>query len=412
LSYVWIIVIPLIILYLSNHIILSIIIFLILFTQPYLPLGYSLIVLKPYEVIYKKKIIKSTYIKISSFKKLKTIAITGSYGKSSTKEILYQILKDKHKVLRTSESINTVLGISKVVNLELDNSYEYFICEMAAFKKGEISELCSMIPPHYGIITGISKQHLIRFGSINNIVNAKFELLDSIKNVRNIVFNLDNNYIRQELIRRHLKNLIGYGIGKRKVKVKARNIRFNKKGSSFKLVVGNRNYLVKTKLFGYSNVKNILAAISMALTLGITLRYIIDRIKSLKQIPNRSVLNTLNETTYVNNTYSSNPKGFQETIDTAKRLSGKKVLVTPGLVELGVEENEIHLSLGQKSKGVFEKVILVGKTNRTRTFAKGFNNPSKIDFIADSRSEYQNTLNSLLGKSDWVFLENDLTQNY
>ena len=412
LSFVLLFSIPLVVFLVSKQYIFALVIFAIVFTQPYILLGLSLIALKPYEVAYGKIVIRGVKNKILLLKNLKIIAITGSYGKSSTKEILYQLLKDKHAVLRTPDSFNTVLGISRVVKLELNNNYDYFICEMAAYKKGEISELCTMIPPHYGIITGISKQHLIRFGGINNIVKAKFELFDAIKNVKNVVFNLDDKYIKQELLKRKLEDLSGYGINNKTAQVKVHNVKFNNKGSSFTLVARNKRYKVKTILFGYSNIKNILAATSMALTLGIPPLYIVKKIKDLKQMPNRSLLSTFNGTVTVDNTYSSNPKGFRETIETAKKISGKKVLVTPGLVELGNEEKKMHFRLGQKSKGVFDKIILVGHTNRTRTFAKGFNIASRISYIKDTRKDYIETLKNLMGKYNWIFLENDITQNY
>lgn len=412
LSIVWLMILGIAAYLLTSNLIFSIIVSILLLTQPYILLGLSLLLLKPPEYVFKKKVINKTKSKIISLKNLNIIAVTGSYGKSSTKEILYYILRDKYKILRTPESFNTVLGIAKVVDLELDKNYDYFICEMAAFKKGEIKELCKIIPPQFGIITGISKQHLERFKTLNNIVHAKFELADSISDSKKISFNLDDKNILNELKRRGIKIFRGYGVNNTRAKTRAENIKFGRNGSSFTLIINKNKFDIKTSLFGFSNINNILAATSMAVTLGLPSKHIVERIIELNQIPNRSSLYNINDTTFVDNTYSSNPKGFLETIRTAKLIDGVKILVTPGLVELGSETKKIHYGLGKKAAKVFNKVILVGKNTKTSSFAKGFANRKNIKYIKDTREDYFKVLKELKGNSYWVFLENDITQNY
>src|SRR5258708_24016596 len=169
---------------------LNIFLFLILIIMPFIGITLAIFILKPYEIYNRYKTKNNTREKILSLKNLKVIGVTGSFGKTSTKEILYQILKTKYKILRTPESFNTVFGIAKVIDLEIDNSYELFICEMAAYKIGEIKEICDMVHPNYGILTGITTQHFERFGSLENTIKAKFELVDAVKSKNNIVFNL------------------------------------------------------------------------------------------------------------------------------------------------------------------------------------------------------------------------------
>lgn len=396
----------------TKEILLTTILSIVLITQPYFLLISAQLLLTPYEFVNRLLTIKKTRKKILSFTNMKVIAITGSYGKTSTKEILYQILKNKYKTLKTPESYNTLFGIAKVVKLELDDSYEYFICEMGAFRTGEIKALCQMIPPTYGLLTGITSQHLERFGSMKNTISAKFELPDSIKNTNNILYNLDDINISSELLNRQVITSTGYGLENEKSIVKASSVNLNNRGSSFELEFQKIRLAVKCPLFGLSNVKNVLAASTMAYILGLDPEYITKQISKLNPFPNRNQLKIFASSTIVDNTYSTNEEGFKETIKTAQLLTGKKALVTPGIVELGSQETSIHQLLGELSSGVFDKIVLVGKNNRTKSFAGGVINKKSIEYIDDNRQNYKTSVEQLLKKYDWIFLENDLTQNY
>lgn len=376
---------------------------LVLLLFPFIGLTMAVLIIKPYEIYNRKKTIKETRKKIISLKKLKVIGITGSFGKTSTKEILYQLVKNKYKTLRTPESFNTVFGIAKVVDLELDNSYEIFICEMAAYKKGEIKNLCYMVPPKYGLLTGITTQHFERFGSLENTIKAKFELVDSVKDLNNFVFNLEDENI--------LKQIPTYNFQFTN-NIKVSNIKFTKNGSEFDLEINKKIYKVTTSLFGFANIKNILLASDMSLKLGLPVNELIDGIRNLKPFDNRNVLIKSGKAAIVNNTYSSNVQSFKEMIQTAKKVTGKKLLVTPGIVELGKLETSVHRELGKLSDGVFDYIILVGKNNRTSSFASHLTSKNKFEIINDKREEYFNKIEESKKEYDWIFLENDVTQNY
>ncbi len=383
---------------------ISLILVLILITQPYILYGVALQLIKPYELLNKKLTIKKTRDKILRLKRkgLKIIAITGSYGKTSTKEILYQILRTKYKVLKTPESYNTIFGISKVVDLELDNTYDYFICEMSihSYKQGNIKELTYMIPPDFGLLTGITTQHAERIGNLALIKKIKFELFENVPDKSNFIFNLSDKNVSDEVKKRNIEDPQDFA--------KISEIKFSKTGSEFSL---NKNKVV-TQIFGLANIKNISASISMALKLGMKASEIISAIKKLAPVANRFVLKQLGNATLVDNTYSSNPQGFEETINSAKLVSGKKVLVTPGIVEQGEYENEVHERLGKLAAEVFDKIILVGKSSRTESLASGIKDKNKYEFIEDKKTIYQSKIAELSQKYDWLFLENDLTQNY
>jgi UDP-N-acetylmuramoyl-tripeptide--D-alanyl-D-alanine ligase len=289
-----------------------------------------------------------------------------------------------------------------LVDLELDERYQFFICEMAAYHNDDIRELCYMVPPDYGIITGINRQHLERFGSLKNIIKTKFELYDSTKLKRDFVFNLNDPNIKSEVVKRQLGRPKGY--------LEAKDISFSPQGSRFTIVHQGRNYPISTYLFGYSNVENICGAIAVALVLGQKIRPLVKKASQLEPFSSRLAIKNLNSCVVVDNTYSSNENSFIKTVETAKKITGKKALVTPGLVELGDQENAIHQRLGLLAKGVFDKIILVGRTPRTIAFARASN--EKTEFIADTKEDYMKALNKLSKKFDWIFLENDVTQNY
>lgn len=201
---------------------------LLLLTQPYALIIFATLTIMPYEFINKKLVINKTRKKISGLKKLKVIGIAGSFGKTTTKEFLYQILSTRYKVLKTPESFNTIFGIAKVVDYELDSKYDFFICEMAAYKIGEIKTLAKMVPPDIGILTGITKQHLERFGSLNNTIKAKFELYDSVEDPKKFVFNVGNENITKEIQTRSIDPYWSYST-KSMATVQLNKVTFDKK---------------------------------------------------------------------------------------------------------------------------------------------------------------------------------------
>lgn len=387
--------------FVTKSTLLTILVSFILYINIYFSLILSVFIFKPLDYFYEVYSILKTKFALSKNKSLKIIGITGSFGKTSTKEVLYQLLKNKFKTLRTPESYNTVLGIAKTVDYELDKSYEIFICELAAYNKGDIKKLCNLVNPNYGILTGIAPQHLERFGSIRNIINTKFELYESIKNKENMILNLNDKSILREMGERNI-NIEN--------DIKVSKISFSKEGSQFQVTYKDKIYKISTNLFGYSNIENILLSLRMALKLGLDINYLIDRVKDLTPIKSRFTLINFDKTTLVDNTFSSNSHSFKETIKTASTLNGKKVLITPGLVELGSSEKVVNKEIGLLSNSVFEKVILVGKNARTLAFAEGFK--GKVEFIDDNRKSYSEKIEDLKKNYEWLFLENDVTQNY
>ena len=323
----------------------------------------ALMILWPFEESYRWYVKRKTREKIKNLKKggLRVIGITGSYGKTSIKEFLHQILSSKYRVLRTPETYNTVLGIARVADLELDETYDYFICEMGAYKEGEIVELCRMVEPDYGILTGINEQHLERFGSIENTIKAKFELVEFVKERGRLVLNFGN-----ELVKKNAPvGVATYGQGKYK----------------------------------HPSEQNIEGAEKMARILGV------DGKVKVKLPPHRLTLVKRGNVTIIDDAYSSNVDGFKKAVEYLKTFTGWKVIVTPGIAELGRETKRIHQELGKLLTGI-DQVILVGKNDRTRGLKTGMGRTGEyVERVGEAMERVQKT-------KAIVLFENDLPDNY
>ncbi len=324
----------------------------------------ALLLLKPYEVVNRWRVKWLVRGKIRRLKKLglKVIGITGSYGKTSTKEFLYQILKTKHRVLRTPESYNTVFGISKVVDWELDENYDFFVCEMGAYKIGEVAELCRMVEPDYGILTGINEQHLERFGSLANTIRAKFELVDFVRDPQKLVLNFGNELVR-------------------------------KNAPAGAVAYGQENYK-------HPSEQNIEGAAKLAQILGIS------RVsKDLKLPPHRLTLVKREKMTVIDDAYSGNVDGFKAAVAYLKSFKDWKVIVTPGIAELGRESLRIHQSLGKLLVDI-DQIILVGKNDRTRGLEIG--SGRSVEYVG----RVGEAISRVKKLPATVLFENDLPDNY
>jgi len=382
---------------------------LILFSQSYIYLTVSAFILKPLEDVIRIQVKQKSVSKLATLSNLTVIGITGSYGKTSVKEFLYSILKTQYRVLKTPESYNTVLGIAKVIDLELDDSYQFFVCEMAAYKRGEIKELVKMLKPRYGILTGINEQHLEMFGSIENTIQAKFELIDAIPENGFAVVNGDNDLVKSNY-QKYKKNFIVYGLGD--FSFSAKNIKISEEGTIFDLVLDDKIYECKTSLVGRSQVENIVAAATMAFKLGMKPIKIVEAILNLSPVPHRLEFRNRENMLVIDDAYNSNVTGFKEALRLLENFKDRpKIIVTPGIVDLGAKTLEIHQPLGKLAEKICDAIVLVGKSDRTKGLASGITNQKKLQWI-DSIKDLSTILKELNFKNPVILLENDLPDNY
>lgn len=355
-----------------------------------------------------KKIIKARG------KTLTVIGITGSYGKTSTKFFLAKLLSQKYNVLMTPASYNTTMGVVKVVREMLKPSHEIFICEMGARRAGEIGEICDIVLPDHGIITSIGPQHLETFKSIETIIRTKFELADAVGDRGVMVLNGDNRYIYE---RRYNVNYNYYGVENGKSGYLASDVAASVDGSAFSLRFPDGETLsLRSRLIGRHNVLNILAAAAMADKLGVERKSIARAVQMLEPVPHRLELVDGGDIVIIDDAFNSNPAGAKSALEALAVFDGVRILVTPGMVELGESQGILNREFGAKAAEVCQYIYIVGKVNYDSIYRgaalAGFDVGARV--IAVDRPEQAVAAVRALAtdKKKYVLLENDLPDNF
>jgi UDP-N-acetylmuramoyl-tripeptide--D-alanyl-D-alanine ligase len=381
---------------------------LISLTQPYIFLSAAVLLFKPYEIVNRRRVKARVRQKLVQATGTKVIGITGSYGKTTTKEFLYYLLRSHFRVLKTPESYNTLFGIAKVVDLEFDGTYDFFVCEMGAYHIGEIREMCEMTQPTYGILTGINEQHLERFGSIENTTQAKFELIDAIPSQGFALVNTDNKRICDHY-QSHKTHCTTYGLHEQAFC--AYDVRLTDQGTTFKMDINGGQYPFTTPLLGNANLSNVVGAIGMAYKLDVPIPKLQQAVQALESIPHRLELKQLSQMTLIDDAYNSNVTGFTEALRLLESFKDRpKILVTPGIVELGRKTVEVHQTLAAIANETCDHVFLVGRSDRTEALASKMDS-HKYTYL-QSVKEYPQAILRLNVEHPVVLLENDLTDNY
>jgi len=402
-----------IIFYLINPLLL--LLSFLLYLQPFILIFASNLLLLPYEIYNRQLVISRARNTLQTHPHLTTIGITGSYGKTTTKDFLFQILDTHKPTLKTPGSFNTIFGIKRVLDAELVNNLYYFLAEYGAYVRGEIKELTRMVPPQYAILTAIGPQHLERFKSLHNTTLAKFELIDAVDPSKALL-NLDNDLIRTHLQkhpRYHTSKT--YSLHDPQADYFVSTYSLTTKGMNFTLKTAEHSYKFATPLFGTSNLYNLTAAIAMALILKVPIKTIQTTVSALTPAPHRLQLTPLTHATLIDNAYSSNPAGFTQIIKDLSGLNGKKALITPGIIELSHKSTEIHHQLGALAAPVFDTIILVGDNPRTQSFINGINSATKKPHTIKTVTASKNPISiahDLDSQHDFILIENDLPDQY
>lgn len=304
---------------------------------------------------------------IKNHPKLLVIGITGSYGKTSTKEFLSQLLSRKYKVLKTEASNNTDIGIAQTI---VDNlrDQQVFICEMAAYKRGEIKDICEMVHPQIGIVTAINEQHLELFGSIENTMAAKFELIKALPRAGLAVFNGNNQYTRQLADKAKKRPLITIIYQYEDISPPgepefiARIIKVLPRKLEFEIKVGNEKIQTTAPLLGTQNIENIMACVVVSYHLGMNLSEIAKAIENL-QPPEMTMKphDGPGHSTLIDDTFNANPDGVSAAITYMKIYPGRKILVFQPMIELGGAASRLHREVGESAAKVCDLIFLTNK---------------------------------------------------
>ena len=370
-------------------------------------------VAKPFEKIYSKKYYVSCENKLNQNKNLIKIAVTGSYGKTTVKNLLHSILSVKYKVLSSPKSFNTPLGVCRTVNDGLDETFDVFICEMGARNRGDILELCNLVNPNCGIITGVCAQHIDTFKTIDNVVKTKAELIEFLSG-KKVVVSADNEYCLKMGEFNPNCQVITAGLNDQ-AKVFAQDVEVSEKGSSFVLNINGRKLPCKTKLLGEHNVSNICLAVALAVELGLSDEEICQGIANISPIEHRlCVVENDKGFTIIDDSYNCNVVGYKVAIDVCLKFSNSLIVITPGLVEMGDIEEKENYNFGKYLSGFAKKVVLVGSYGaynvRLGLLENGFNFNDII--MCKTLDEAKEKLGEIVSEGDVVLFENDLPDRF
>ena len=370
---------------------------------------------KPIETAVQRWYINDAKKKLTACPDLHKVGITGSYGKTSMKFYLSELLSSQYETLKTPESFNTPMGVTITVRRDLKPTHQYFICEMGARRVHEIRELCEIADPHDGIITSVGPQHLETFGSIENVVNTKFELADHISALGKVYVNGDNELIRKKLA--DYPKAVTYGTSS-DCDWRATDISVSDRGTEFTVTSPEgASCRYSTKLLGEHSVLNLTGAIAYASgTANIPMEKLVLPVKRIAGVPHRlQLLDKGNGVTFIDDAYNSNPSGCRAALAVLELFDACRILVTPGMVELGAKQEELNYEFGQEAARSCDYIVLVGK-NQTRPIydgvrSSGFNMDNV--YVADSLNEALEKVNAYrTDRKKIVLLENDLPDNY
>ncbi len=372
--------------------------------------------LKPVERTITKHYYDEAEAILASMPDLKIIGITGSYGKTSTKHYLHRILSEHFDTLMTPGSFNTTLGVVRTVREYLKPYNEVFIVEMGAKQPGDIKEICDLVKPSVGIITAVGEQHLESFKSIENVQRTKFELVDALPAGGLAVLNNDFPYVANRAVNnvKSLRYAVATPDG---ADFMVKDIEYGRRGTGFTIIGPDGFELtLSTALVGECNISNLVAAVIVALHLGVPsekIRYAVGKIEQVEHRLNMKY--TPGGLTIIDDAFNSNPDGSRMALDVLRRMTpGKRIVITPGMIELGEKQYELNRRLGDTIGRSADIAVIVGQYNREALVegitASGFpdGNLHAVDTFADA----QKLLMSIARSGDTVLYENDLPDTF
>ncbi|CBE69352.1 MAG: UDP-N-acetylmuramoyl-tripeptide--D-alanyl-D-alanine ligase [Candidatus Methylomirabilis oxygeniifera] len=347
------------------------------------------------------------------------IGITGSYGKTTTKFITAALLHGRYPVFKTPDGVNTTMGIVRVVREGLRDDHRFFVVEVAAYGPGEIREVCEVLRPRIGILTAVGVQHLERFGTPERIAEAKYELIDSLPPDGLAIVNADDPVCLRlaERARQEGRRVLLYGIGEdeRALGVRGKDVTLSSKGSAFRVETGHGAAMFETRLLGGWNIGNILGATAAALECGVPLEEIAAGVRALAPAPKRLEIREEGGVIKLIDVANANPRGAQMALEVLSQFEGgSKILITPGLVELGQIEAEENRRLGRAAAAVCDYVVLVGP-QQTQPLQEGLREAgfsgSRV-LIARHADEVADCLKAIVCEGDVLLYENRLPDTY
>ncbi len=368
---------------------------------------------EPIEAAVRQYFIADAKRILRRHKPMTVIGITGSYGKTGTKFALARILQEKYNVAFTPASFNTPMGVVRTIREQLKPTDDIFIVEMGAKNIGDIKEICDIVHPDIAIITSVGPQHLETFKTLDNVARTKFELADAVKDKGGRIYlNVDSEPIAAKAGE---YTCIRYG--SRDADSVISDVTSGRYGASFTLNRKGEAITLQTKLLGAHNVQNLAGVVTVAIDLGVSERDIRFAVSKLDPVEHRLQLKPfINGSLLIDDAYNANPAGSLAAVDVLASFEGcRKIIVTPGLVELGDKEYQYNFDLGKKAAQLCDEIVLVGE-KRSIPLADGARSvggfPEERLHIVPTFKEAMTLLSGMTDSSCAVLFENDLPDNY
>jgi len=373
--------------------------------------------LKPVQAHINKGFLKSASARLAELKPL-VIGIAGSYGKTSTKYFLDVLLSEKFTVVKSPGNYNTLLGITRVINESLRPEHKILIAEMGAYRRGEVKEIADLVHPKIGIICSIGPEHFERFLSMDNIERTNYELIEELPADGLAVFNGANDHCRKLAAQTRHTRVALYGLSNDgQCDLWAEDIQHTSEGLRFTIITREgQRATAAAPIAGRHMVLNILGATRVALEMGLTIDEIVRGIAKLMPAPHRlEIKQGAGGTTIIDDSYNSNPVGAAEALYVLSQFKGgKRLLVTPGMIELGSLHREENEKLGRLAAQSADFIFLVG-AEQTRPIQDGLRaagfDESNLRIVKDLQ-EVTAMFPKLLRPGDTILFENDLPDLY
>jgi UDP-N-acetylmuramoyl-tripeptide--D-alanyl-D-alanine ligase len=349
---------------------------------------------------------------------LTVIGITGSYGKTSTKFIVAELLRQKYNVCATPSSYNTPMGTCLVVNEKLRPEHQVLVLEMGIRYPGDIEELCRIAPPDLSIVTTVGIAHLETMGSVEAIAEEKGSILQHMQPGGPAVLNLDDERVAAMEARATGDVWTVSAEGNEAADISAHDVRYGPEGTSFRVrdeTGAEADF--QTQLLGAHNVLNVLLGIATGRAMGLRLRQMAHAIRRVEPVEHRLALRQNGGITIIDDAFNSNPVGARNAVELLSQMEtdGRRVIVTPGMVELGARQAEENRALGTHiAAHGLDLAVLVGEaqTAPIRSGLRAADYPDDRTKVFATLFEAQDFLNTYLQPGDIVLYENDLPDQY
>ncbi len=372
------------------------------------------ILFSPLESFSKNKLFKTVRNKQRRLKSLKVVAIVGSYAKTSTKNMLYTLLWKDFYTVKTPKSYNTEVSIARSFLRDVKETTEIFVVEMDAYHSGEIKKLCSIIKPDLGIITAIGAQHLERFGSMEALAKTQFELATALTPDGILFVNADDEWSTQLYPEYDGVKQVFFG-SKEGRDVQALDIKVHPNSTEFTLRIKNQESKISLPLAGENHAMNFAAAAGIAYQLGLPIKTITERAALVLPTEHRLEVKKVGHLTIIDNSYNTNPTAARASLKLLKSTPGsQKIVITPGLVELGEQSVVENKLLGKEIAEVADMVVVVGDFARADLKAgleEAQFDKDQIHFLS-STSHALDFVYKNAQKDAVILIENDLPDQY